>query len=57
MSRMMPGGKGLAWVASTEIHPGISGQADPIVTKHVQDGFENPELGRSWIAVKSADFR
>jgi len=54
---MMPGGKGLAWVASTEIHPGISGQADPIVTKHVQDGFENPELGRSWIAVKSADFR
>jgi len=45
MSRMMPGGKGPAWVVGTEIHPEIAGQAVHIVTKRMRDGFENPELG------------
>ncbi|MFP4328388.1 MAG: cysteine hydrolase family protein [Paracoccaceae bacterium] len=41
----MLGGKGLAWAAGTEIHPEIAGSVDHVVTKRVQDGFENPELG------------
>jgi len=45
MARMMLGGKGLAWASGTEIHPEIEGHVDHVVTKRVQDGFENPELG------------
>lgn len=45
MARMMLGGKGLAWAAGTEIHPDLAARVDHVVTKHVQDGFENPELG------------
>jgi len=45
MTRMMLGGKGLAWESGTEIHPEIVEQVDHVVTKRVQDGFENPELG------------
>jgi|GEM_PF-2334479 len=42
MARMMLGGKGLAWAPGTEIHPEIAGQVDHVVTKRVQDGFDNP---------------
>lgn len=45
MARMMLGGKGLAWAPGTEIHPNIASSVDHVVTKRVQDGFENPEFG------------
>lgn len=45
MARMMLGGKGLAWASGTEIHPELAERVDHVVTKRVQDGFENAELG------------
>jgi nicotinamidase-related amidase len=45
MARMVLGGKGLAWAPGTEIHPGLVQSVDYVVTKRVQDDFENPELG------------
>lgn len=45
MARMVLGSKGLAWAPGTEIHPELAQSVDHVVTKRVQDGFENPELG------------
>lgn len=45
MGRMVLVGRGLASAQSTEIHPEFAGSVRCVVTKRVQDGFENSKLG------------